>query len=355
MAKDEETSEKEAPIVEEPEEDPKTPKDSEEKESPSKAPIAEKTPEPEKGPEDTVGDAGSEKTAPSPGPTPKKAEEEKPAEEQASPKTPQKQKRAVQKQKRISDRELDDYLKEKEAILGEEKEEGKEKKEEATEKETGEEETVGGGETKGTEQAEQEPMAEMLVPEESYLTAGVHIGTQQKSAHMKPFLYRVRNDGLFVLNVKLTDEKIYAASKFLSRFSPDEILVVSARQYGQRPVKKMAKALGNIVIPGRFVPGTLTNPNISQYIEPRVMVVTDPAADAQAMREAISVGIPIVGICDANNLTRYVDLIIPGNNKGRKALALIYYLLARTILKEKGELTELSEFSYQLEDFEESL
>lgn len=310
MAHDEEPSETETPTVEEPEE-----------ESPSKDPLPEKT------------------------------EEIKFEEKKTHPKV-------AREKKKIPDRELDDYLKEKEAILGADKEEDEKKKEKTPEKETGEEETVGEGEKKDTEsveQVEEEPVAEMIVPEESYLTAGVHIGTQQKSAHMKPFLYRVRNDGLFVLNVKLTDEKIQAASKFLSRFNTNEILVVSARQYGQRPVKKMAEALGNMVLPGRFVPGTLTNPNISQYIEPRVMVVTDPAADAQAMREAISIGIPIVGICDANNLTKYVDLLIPGNNKGRKALALIYYLLARTILKEKGELTELSEFPYRLEDFEEQL
>ena len=331
MAHDEEPTETEAPTVEEPEEDRKTSKESEEDRKTSKE--------------------SEEEESPSKDPTPEKTEETELQEETTH-------QNVDREKKKIHDRELDDYLKEKEAVLGADKEEGKEKEEETREQETGEKETVGEGEKKdtvGAEQVEREPVAEMIVPEESYLTAGVHIGTQQKSAHMKPFLYRVRNDGLFVLKVKLTDEKIQAASKFLSRFNPDEILVVSARQYGQRPVKKMAEALGNMVLPGRFVPGTLTNPNISQYIEPRVMVVTDPAADAQAMREAISIGIPIVGICDANNLTKYVDLIIPGNNKGRKALALIYYLLARTILKEKGELTELSEFTYQLEEFEEPL
>lgn len=267
-------------------------------------------------------------------------------------------------ERKVPDEDLDDYQREKQAIMGEVAEAVEEKpvskpvapkkavvvdvqpvEELAQETEAPVEPEV--------EAEKAEP--DMVVSEETYLTAGVHIGTQQKSAHMKPFLYRVRNDGLFVLNVKLTDQRIKEAATFLSRFEAKDILVVSARQYGKRPVRKMAMALGNMVLPGRFVPGTLTNPNISQYVEPKVMLVTDPAADAQAMREAISVGIPIVGICDANNLTKYVDLVIPGNNKGRKSLALMYYLITRTILQMKGELTDVEEFSYKPEDFEESL
>ena len=260
--------------------------------------------------------------------SPKKESEsaELPAEESS---TSQEEESA---KKREGEEELEDYLKEKENILGKKESEKKAEPDVVKEQESG-----------------------MLVPEESYLTAGVHIGTQQKSAHMKPFLYRVRNDGLFVLNVKMTDKKLQIAAKFLARYKPEEILVVSARQYGQRAVRKMAEILGNHVLPGRFVPGTLTNPNISQYLEPKVIVVTDPAADAQAMREAISIGIPIVGICDANNVPKYVDLVVPGNNKGRKALALMYYLLTAAILMEKGEISELSEFNYKPEDFEEPL
>ncbi len=195
----------------------------------------------------------------------------------------------------------------------------------------------------------------LLVSEDFYLTSGVHIGTQQKSAHMKPFIFKVRTDGLYVLDVKQTDRRIRMASKFLAGFDPDRILIVSARQYGQKPAKTFAKSLGTHVFAGRFVPGTLTNPNLPQYIEPEILVITDPSADKQALREALNVCIPIVGLCDANNETSNVDLIIPTNNKGRRALATVYWLLTREILKKRGEIKSDEEFNLTIEDFEAPL
>jgi len=201
----------------------------------------------------------------------------------------------------------------------------------------------------------EEEKERLLVPEDFYLTSGVHIGTQQKSAHMKSFIFKVRTDGLYVLDVKKTDKRIRLASKFLAGFDPDRILVVSARQYGQKPTKIFAKTLGVHVFAGRFVPGTLTNPNLPEYVEPEVLVITDPSADKQALREALNVCIPIVGLCDANNETSNVDLIIPTNNKGRRALATVYWLLTREILKERGEIKSDEEFKLTIEDFEAPL
>lgn len=195
----------------------------------------------------------------------------------------------------------------------------------------------------------------LLVTEDTYLTAGVHIGTQQKSADMKPFIFRVRTDGLYVLDVKQTDRRLREASKFLSRYDPQKILVVSTRQYGQKPVKVFAKQTNIMSLPGRFIPGTLTNPQLPSYIEPDVLMVTDPAADQQALREAVKIGIPVVGICDANNETRNVDLIIPANNKGRMALAAIYWILTKEFLKLKGVVEKDEDFTLAMEDFEASL
>ncbi|UCE38034.1 MAG: 30S ribosomal protein S2 [Thermoplasmata archaeon] len=195
----------------------------------------------------------------------------------------------------------------------------------------------------------------LLVTEDVYLTAGVHIGTQQKSADMKPFIFRVRTDGLYVLDVKQTDTRLREASRFLSRYEPKKILVVSTRQYGQKPVKVFAQHTKVMVIPGRFVPGTLTNPLLPTYMEPDVLMVTDPAADQQALREAVNIGIPVVGICDANNETRNVDLIIPANNKGRMALAAVYWILTREFLKLKGAIEKDEDFTPTMEDFEASL
>ncbi len=193
---------------------------------------------------------------------------------------------------------------------------------------------------------------ELLVPEEIYLTSGVHIGTQYKSADMKEFIYKVRQDGLYVLNIKKTDERIRAAAHFLSGFDPKRILVTSARQYGQKPAREFSKAIGAPAFAGRFVPGTLTNPINPHFIEPDVLVVTDPAADKQAVAEALNLGIPIIAMCDANNETRAVDLVVPTNNKGRRSLACVYWLLTREVLLARGDLKDPADYKLEIDDFE---
>jgi small subunit ribosomal protein S2 len=201
-----------------------------------------------------------------------------------------------------------------------------------------------------------EPLTtEFLVPEDVYLTSGVHIGTQQKSADMKQFIFKVRTDGLYVLDIKKTNYRIKHAARFLGGFDPDRVLVVSARQYGQKPIKMFSKKLGYKYFAGRFVPGTLTNPNLPQYIEPEVIILTDPAADLQAQREAVSVGIPVVALCDANNETRNIDLIIPANNKGRRSLAVVYWLLTREVLKEREIINNNDEYTMEIDEFEAPL
>jgi small subunit ribosomal protein S2 len=195
----------------------------------------------------------------------------------------------------------------------------------------------------------------LLIPEDVYLTSGVHIGTQQKSADMKGFIFKVRSDGLYVLDVKKTDERIRIAARFMARFPPERILIVSARQYGQKPAKVFGKTVGAKVIAGRFVPGSLTNPILPNFIEPDMLFVTDPAADEQALNEALNVRIPVIGICDANNETKYVDLVIPSNNKGRRALATVYWLLTREVMKARGQLASDDDFKMTVEEFEASL
>jgi small subunit ribosomal protein S2 len=179
-------------------------------------------------------------------------------------------------------------------------------------------------------------METKLTSLDNYLAAGVHIGTQQKNADMMPYIYRVRPDGLYVLDVKKTDERIATVAKFLAKFEPSRILVVSRRQYGKRPIEQLARLVGAKAIAGRFIPGTLTNPNLKHFVEPDVLLVTDPRGDEQALREAGEIGIPVVALCDTDNSAAGVDIVIPTNNKGRKALALVYWLLTREILRAKG-------------------
>ncbi|MEM1749218.1 MAG: 30S ribosomal protein S2, partial [Sulfolobales archaeon] len=103
---------------------------------------------------------------------------------------------------------------------------------------------------------------ELLVPLDIYLAAGVHIGTHICTKHMEGFVYKLRPDGLYILNVRLIDERIRIAAKFLSRFNTGSILAISARQYGFKPVEMFAKLTGNKSLTGRFTPGTLTNPRL---------------------------------------------------------------------------------------------
>ncbi len=189
--------------------------------------------------------------------------------------------------------------------------------------------------------------ADLLIPVEEYLGAGVHIGTQQKTKDMERFIHRVRTDGLYVLDVSQTDDRIQVAANFLANYAPEQILVTSSRQYGRFPAETFADVIGAQARTGRFIPGTLTNPAYEGYIEPDVVVVTDPIGDAQAVTEAITVGIPVIAMCDSNNQTSNVDLVVPTNNKGRKALSVVYWLLANETLDRRGTDTV-----YALEEFE---
>ena len=192
--------------------------------------------------------------------------------------------------------------------------------------------------------------ADLLIPVEDYLQAGVHIGTQQKTKDMERFIHRVRTDGLYVLDISKTDDRIQTAADFLANYPPEQILVTSSRQYGRYPAERFAEAIGARARTGRFIPGTLTNPQYAGYIEPDVVVVTDPIGDAQAVKEAITVGIPVIAMCDSNNQLSNVDLVVPTNNKGRRALSVVYWLLANETLDRRG-----AEPTYALEDFEADL
>jgi len=199
-----------------------------------------------------------------------------------------------------------------------------------------------------------EPAKTRLAELEVYIAHGVHIGTRQRTGSMRRFIYRVRQ-GVNILDVEKTDERIAVAARFLARHDPKDVVVVSARQYGQFPVKKFGEVTGVRTIIGRFIPGSFTNPHLRFFFEPKVLVVTDPLADEQPLREAAEIMIPTVGICDSDNETADIDLIIPANNKSRKSLAFVYWLLAKQLLTERGEVTKDKPFTLKVEDFEPKL
>lgn len=192
-----------------------------------------------------------------------------------------------------------------------------------------------------------------LVSLDKYLAAGVHIGTQRKIADMKTFIYKVRPDGLSVLDVGVINDRILTAAKFISRYKPENIMVVCARDVGKTPAAKFAELIGANAVITRFMPGSMTNPVYGKYTEPDLLVVADPAADKQAVKEALDINIPILALCDTNNSTQNIDFILPVNNKGKKSLALVFWLLSRETLKAQGKIKKDEEFKVEPEDFEE--
>ena len=196
------------------------------------------------------------------------------------------------------------------------------------------------------------PTSNTLVSSERYLKTGVHIGTKYKSGEMKRYIYKSRKDGLKVLDVQTLDERIRYSAKFIAQIPREKIVVISRKLYGQTAAKKFAEVIGGKAFIGRFVPGTFTNYEGKEFIEPKVVFVTEPEADTQAIAEATVLRIPVIALCSTNNQLKNIDLVIPVNNKGRKSIALVFWFLAREILKERKEIASDEEFKTTIEDFE---
>ncbi len=202
------------------------------------------------------------------------------------------------------------------------------------------------------EDISKEAETKFLIPLNQYLATGIHIGMRARTKDMEKFIYKIRQDKLAVFDISKVDERIRLAANLLSTYEPNEILAVSRKRNGHKPVYMFAKATGANCFYGRFMPGTLTNPNYEKYMEPKIIIITDPFADSQAFQEAIKSNITIIAMCDTFDQTKYIDLVIPMNNKGRKSVALAYYLLAKEYLKLRGEIKSDDEFPYKLKDFE---
>ncbi|MAG47214.1 30S ribosomal protein S2 [archaeon] len=191
--------------------------------------------------------------------------------------------------------------------------------------------------------AEQE---QLLVPLDDYLKVGIHIGTKFRTKYMEQFIYKVRSDGLSVLNVKSIDSRLGNAVNLISQFEPEDILLVCRRENGWKAAKAFSKATGIRVFAGRYPPGILTNTNLENFFETKLLMVVDPWSEKNAIRDAIKVGVPVLALCDTNNESNNLDLVIPCNNKGKKSLGLIFWILARDYLKNKKK-----DFKSKIEDF----
>ncbi len=193
----------------------------------------------------------------------------------------------------------------------------------------------------------------MLVPLETYLKSGIHIGTKFKTSYMDEFIYKTKPDGLYVLNLQKIDERIAMAAKMLARYSPEDILIVSRRENSWKAARAFGRVTGIRAFVGRYPPGVLTNTALEDFIEAKVMLVTDAWPDRNAVADAIRVGIPIIGFCDTNNQANNIDLVVPCNNKGKKSLGLLFYILAKEYLTLRGQLEKGAEPDFKLEDFVE--
>lgn len=188
-----------------------------------------------------------------------------------------------------------------------------------------------------------------------YLSCGIHIGTKLLTGDARRFIYRQTNYGLYVIDLTKTDERLNIAAKFLSKYieeGSDRVIVTSIRRYGKEPVKRFCEVLGCKSVITRFIPGSLTNPLIDTYIkDASVVVIVDPHADKVILREAKLARIPVVSLFDTDDTLNGIDLAIPANNRGKKALGLAFWLLARQILLELGKIASEEEFPYALEEF----
>ncbi len=190
------------------------------------------------------------------------------------------------------------------------------------------------------------------VKQDVLLEAGVHIGTKLRTNDMRSFVFKRRDDGLYILDLRQTSERILAAAKIIAKYDPNDVLIVASRIYSSGPASKFAKLTGVQVIKGRFVPGTMTNLTSKNFREPKLVFVCDPKGERAAISESAQNGVPVIALCDSDNETRFIDLVVPVNNKGRRSLALVFYILARELMLSQGKIKTYDEFEYDLNFFE---
>jgi small subunit ribosomal protein S2 len=193
----------------------------------------------------------------------------------------------------------------------------------------------------------------LLIESNEYLKSGIHIGTKFKTKYMSNFIYKTRPDGLSVLNLKKIDERIALAVNFLAQFEPEQIFIVSRRENGWKALKKLSELTGIHIINGRYPPGILTNTNLDSFIEPKIIMVCDPWPDKNAVEDAAKIGVPIIALCDTNNQSNKIDLVVPCNNKGKKSVGLLFYLITREYMRKKGMLAGNEEMAAKIDDFVE--